>query len=58
MDQLATFDEDLSMHRGTTVRVDLAPAAATPPPAAESTRLTPTKAAYVQAWMKASGQRR
>jgi hypothetical protein len=29
-------------------------AAATPPPAVDATPLTPTKAAYVQAWMKAS----
>ena len=33
-------------------------AAATPPPAVDATPLTPTKAAYVQAWMKASRHRR
>ncbi len=33
-------------------------AAATPPPATDATPLTPTRAAYVQAWMKASRQRR
>jgi len=58
MDQLATFDEDLSMHRTAPVREDPAPAAATPPPATDATLLTPTRAAYVQAWMKASRQRR
>jgi len=58
MDQLAAFDEDLPMHRAATARVDPAPAAATPPPATEAVRLTPTTAAYVRAWMKASGQRR
>ncbi len=30
------------------------PAAATPPPAANATRLTPTQTTYVQAWLKAS----
>jgi hypothetical protein len=57
MDRLATFDEDLSTSRGATER-EPAAAAATPPPAVAATRLTPTKAAYVQAWIKASGQRR
>lgn len=58
MDQLASFDDDLSVHRAATVREDAAPAAATPPPATEAMRLTPTEATYVQAWLKASGQRR
>jgi hypothetical protein len=58
MDRLATFDEDLSTSRGATEREEPAAAAATPPPAMAATRLTPTKAAYVQAWIKASGQRR
>ena len=58
MDQLASFDEDSPTHRVTTLREDPAPAAATPPPATETTPLTATRAAYVQAWMKASGQRR
>jgi hypothetical protein len=58
MDQLASFDEDLPLHRTAPARDDPAPAAATPPPATDATPLTPTKAAYVQAWMKASRQRR
>ena len=58
MDQLATFDEDPSMQRAAKVRAGPAPAAATPPAATETTRLTPTTAAYVQAWIRASGQRR
>jgi hypothetical protein len=57
VDQLATFDDDLPMH-ATTERQDPVPAAATPPPATDATALTPTRAAYVQAWMKASRQRR
>ena len=58
MDQPATFDEDLSMPRTAEVRADPAPAAATPPAAADTPRLTPSQAAYVQAWIRASGQRR
>jgi len=58
MDQLATFDENVSMQRAAKVRADPAPAAAAPPAATEITRLTPTLAAYVQAWIRASGQRR
>ena len=57
MDQPATFDDDLSMPR-TEVRADPAPAAATPPAAADTPRLTPSQAAYVQAWIRASRQRR
>ncbi|MEP7182736.1 MAG: hypothetical protein ABI886_11145 [Betaproteobacteria bacterium] len=58
MDQLATFDDDLPMPRTATERGNSAPAAATPPPATAAAPLTPTKAAYVQAWMNASRQRR
>jgi len=58
MDQLATFDEGLPMRRRATDRADPGLAAATPPPATDAAPLTPTKAAYVQAWMKASRQRR
>ena len=58
MNQLATFDEDPATHRTATQREDYAPAAATPPPAMDATPLTPTMAAYVQAWMKANRQRR
>jgi len=57
-DQLATFDEEPPMHRMTTAREVPDPAAATPPPATDAAPLTPTKAAYVYAWMKASRQRR
>jgi hypothetical protein len=57
MDQLATFDEDIPMPRTAKVQ-DHAPAAATPPLATETTQLTPSQAAYVQAWIRASGQRR
>jgi hypothetical protein len=57
-DQLATFDEEPPMHRMTTAREVPNPAAATPPPATDAAPLTPTKAAYVYAWMKASRQRR
>jgi hypothetical protein len=58
LDRLATFDEDFPVQRAATDRAVPAPAAATPPPAAAEARLTPTRAAYVQAWMKASGPRR
>ncbi len=58
MDQLATFDDDLPMQRTATAREESAPAAATPPPATDTTPLAPTKAAYVQAWMKASRKSR
>jgi len=57
-DQLATFDDDLPTRRTAAERESPALAAATPPPASGATSLTPTKAAYVQAWMKASRQRR
>jgi hypothetical protein len=58
MDQVATFDENPSMRPPARGRAEPAPAAATPPAATETTRLTPTLAAYVQAWIRASGQRR
>ena len=57
MDLPATFDEDPSMPRTAEVRVAPAPAAATPPAAADTVRLTPSQTAYVQAWIRASGQR-
>jgi hypothetical protein len=58
MDQLATFDEDTPMQLTAKVRADHAPAAATPPATGETTQLTPSQSAYVQAWIRASGQRR
>ncbi len=57
MDELASFDDEAQRERAT-ARPTRAPLAATPPPASETTRLAPTQAAYVQAWMKASAQRR
>ena len=57
-DQPAMFDDDLPMLRTATERENPAIAAATPPPATDATPLTPTRAAYVQAWMKASRQLR
>lgn len=58
MDQVATFEEDTPIQRTAKVRADHAPAAATPPATAETTQLTPSQSAYVQAWIRASGQRR
>ena len=56
MDELASFDEEAKRERAT-ARPARAPLPATPPPAIETTRLSPTQAAYVQAWMKASAPR-
>jgi len=56
--QLAAFDADRLMNRTASEREEPTLAAATPPPATDVTLLTPTRAAYVQAWMKASRQRR
>lgn len=58
MDQLATYDDEPSTPGMARVPAHPAVAAATPPPATESTRLTPSEANYVQAWMKASGGQR
>ena len=58
MTQLATYDDELTLPGAATMRSGSEVAAATPPPATESTRLTPTEASYVQAWMKASARRR
>jgi hypothetical protein len=58
MDRLATYDEDQSMHGEATARAGPTPAAATPPPVTEATRLTPAETTYVQAWMRASERRR
>ncbi len=58
MDQVASFDDDSPTQRKSAGRADPAPAAATPPPATGNAPLTLTSAAYVQAWMKASRQRR
>ncbi len=58
VDQVATFDDDVPMHRTAMEQQASAVAAATPPPATDAAPLSPTRAAYVQAWMKASRQRR
>jgi hypothetical protein len=57
VDQLAAFDDD-PLRRTATAEEGPAPAAATPPPAVDAAPLTPTRAAYVQAWMNASRQPR
>ncbi len=58
MDQQGRYDEEPTSAAAATVRPVPAVAAATPPTATESTRLTPMETSYVQAWMKASAQRR
>ena len=58
MDQLATFDQDIPMQRTANAPPDQAPAAAPPPATTDTTQLTASQAAYVQAWIRASGQRR
>lgn len=58
MTQPATYDDEFTLPGAATVRSGFEVAAATPPPAAESTWLTPTEAKYVQAWMKAGARRR
>jgi hypothetical protein len=56
--QHGAYDEE-SATRGATAQDDNTdPPAAAPPPATGTTRLSPTEATYVQAWMKASTQRR
>lgn len=54
----ATYDEEPSTRAASVMRVDAAPAAATPPVAAADLRLTPTETLYVQAWLKASSRQR
>jgi len=58
MTQLATYRDDFAPPVAAVAHSSSEVAAATPPPATESTRLTPTEASYVQAWMKASARRR
>jgi hypothetical protein len=57
MAELATFEDDFIRHPAAKTGAEPVPAAAIPPPAEKRTRLTPTQAAYVQAWMKRSGER-
>jgi hypothetical protein len=58
MERAATFDEEPSRDRAVTMREGAEVAAAAPPPATESHRLTPAETSYVQAWMKASARHR
>ena len=58
MDRLAAYGPDHSTQGRATMRAGLEAAAATPPPASDDTRLTPTQSSYVQAWMKASARNR
>ena len=58
VNELAAYDEEPTMPGTAPGQAEPDPAAATPPPATPSMRLTTTEAGYVQAWMKASGQRR
>lgn len=57
MDRQATFDETLAGNAPAPTTGRLVALAATPPPAAAATRLTPAQAAYVQAWRAASEDR-
>ena len=54
----AGFDGDPDRPEASRLRDMPEPAAATPPPATASTRLTAPETGYVQAWMKASPARR
>jgi hypothetical protein len=56
--QSARYDDAQGVPGAAAARADLAAAAATPPPATDSTRLGPTETSYVQAWMKASAAHR
>ncbi len=57
MNQLATYHDESPLADAATTYSGPEVAAATPPPVTVSTRLTPTEATYVQAWMKASARR-
>ena len=58
MDREGSYDEALTLTGQPPWVPTTTVAAATPPTATESSRLTPTETSYVQAWMKASAQRR
>ena len=58
MEQRATFEENDPMQRTANAPTDYVAPAAKSPATAESARLTPSQAAYVRAWMKATEQRR
>lgn len=55
--QLGSYQDDASAAGATGRLASPAPAAATPPAVAESTRLSPTETTYVQTWLKASTRR-
>ncbi len=57
MNQPATYHDESPLADAATTYSGPEVAAATPPPVTVSTRLTPTEATYVQAWMKASARR-
>ncbi len=58
MTEPATYDDESPLSGAATLHSGLEVAAATPPPATEPMRLTPTEATYIQAWMKATANRR
>ena len=58
MANAASFDDGLAENGITTSRAALVAAAATPPPATDTARLSLAETHYVQAWMKASGRSR
>jgi hypothetical protein len=57
-DQLGNYDDSMAMQRAMVSGAGPAPLAATPPAASQDSGLTPTEMNYVQAWLKASAQRR
>lgn len=58
MEQVAVYDDTLSMPGAASMSAGHAPAAAAPPAATESAQWSATEASYVQAWLKASPRRR
>jgi len=58
MEQVAVYDDTLSMPGAAQVPAGPAPAAAAPPAATGSVLLSTTETSYVQAWLKASPRKR
>ena len=58
MGRLGSYGDEPSMPGAAVLPTLAAAAAATPPAARQSTRLSPAETGYVQAWMKANAQRR
>ena len=56
--RLGSYDGEPSMPGAAAMPALAVAAAATPPAARETTRLSPAETSYVQAWMKANAQRR